>query len=140
MISLLRISTADTCSTGDEPLYDNDAGSPDALAKYINQMKQEFSSAGLDIPVSISDLAYGWKQAGDTSSMVEAVDFFMINTFPYFGGNAKTADDPAAWSDFESDIKYFQGIAKGKPLLVTQVRIIHFLMRSLSSGVTRTYD
>lgn len=112
-----------THAIGDEPLYDNDAGSADALAKYITQMKQEFTSAGLDIPVSISDMAYGWKQAGDVSSMVEAVDFFMINNFPYFGGNAKTADSDTAWSDFTGDIEYFQGIANGKPLLVTQVRI-----------------
>ena len=139
-MSLPSASSAYTYPTGDEPLFDNDAGSPDALAKYITQMKQEFSSAGLEIPVSISDMSAGWKQAGDISSMVEAVDFFMINTFPYFAGNAKTADDPAAWSDFEGDIKYFEGIAKGKPLLVTQVRIVHCLMQSLSSGVTCTYD
>lgn len=107
---------------GDEPLYDNDAGSASALAKYIGQMRQEFTSAGLDIPISISDMAYGWKQAGDISSMVEAVDFFMINNFPYFAGNAQTGGSDQAWSDFTSDVKYFQGIANGKPLLVTQVR------------------
>lgn len=106
---------------GDEPLYDSDAGSADALAKYITQLKQEFTSAGLDIPISISDMAYGWQQAGDISSMVEAVDFFMINDFPYFAGDATTGDSDKAWSDFTGDIKYFQGIANGKPLLVTQV-------------------
>ena len=46
-------------------------------------MKSTFANAGLsDIPVSISELAYGWQISGDISSMVDAVDFFMINNFP----------------------------------------------------------
>ncbi|KAI5118468.1 hypothetical protein M0805_003729 [Coniferiporia weirii] len=45
---------------GDEPLYDNDAGSPANLAKYILQMKSDFAAVGLsDMPISISDMAYG---------------------------------------------------------------------------------
>lgn len=91
-------------------------------------MKQEFTSAGLNIPVSISDMPAGWQQSKDISSMVEAVDFFMINNFPYFAGNAKTGDSSQAWSDFTGSITYFQGIAKGKPLLVTQVSQMSFLL------------
>ena len=77
------------------------------------------------MPISISDMAYGWQQAGDVSSVVEAVDFFMINTFPYFAGNAKEGGSDQAWTDFENDLSYFQGVANGKPLLVTQVRSLH---------------
>ena len=91
-------------------------------------MKNEFREAGLDIPISISDMAYGWESSGDISSMANAVDFFMINNFPYFSQNAKFGGDDIAWNNFIKDIEYFEGIANGKPLLVTQVRIIYVLL------------
>jgi len=105
---------------GDEPLYDWDFGSPDALATYITKLKSTFSSHNLSIPISISDLAYGWQQAGDTSSVQNAVDFYMINNFPYFAQNAQSGGSASSWTNFESDMDYFRGIAKGKTLLVTQ--------------------
>ncbi|KLO16578.1 glycoside hydrolase [Schizopora paradoxa] len=108
---------------GDEPLYDNDAGSPATLAKAIKQMKAQLTDAGLDIPVSISDMAYGWRSAGsaaDIAPMVAIVDFFMINNFPFFAQDATTGGAPGAWTSFANDMKYFQSIAKGKPLMVTQ--------------------
>ncbi len=84
-------------------------------------MKAQLTDAGLDIPVSISDMAYGWQNAGDISPMVDVVDFFMINDFPFFAQDATTGGSPGAWSYFRSGVKYFQSIAKGKPLMVTQV-------------------
>lgn len=114
-----------------QPLYDNDFGSPSELASYINQMKSAFESAGADIPVSISDMAYGWQSAGDISSVAAAVDFFMINNFPYFAADAQDGGSETSWNDFTKDITYFEGIADGKPLLVTQVcaRVSHVLKR-----------
>ncbi|KAJ3837984.1 glycoside hydrolase [Lentinula raphanica] len=107
---------------GDEPLYDNDAGSPTALASYITQVRQNLTTAGLsDMPLSISDLALGWQSSGNITPVADAVDFFMVNNFPYFafdatsGGNASTS-----WDDFITDIEYFQSIAGGRPILVTQ--------------------
>lgn len=85
-------------------------------------MKSKFVSAGLDMPVSISDMAYGWQNAGDISSMVSAVDFFMINDFPYFSNDATTGGSEVAWNDFFKDLQYFASIANGKHLMVTQVR------------------
>ncbi|PAV15693.1 glycoside hydrolase [Pyrrhoderma noxium] len=106
---------------GDEPLYDNDFGSASNLAKYINQMRTDFKNAGIpNIPLSISDMAYGWQISGDISSVVDAVDFFMINNFPYFAWDAKDGGSSTSWNDFTKDITYFEGIAQGKPLLVTQ--------------------
>jgi len=105
---------------GDEPLYDWDFGDPSDLAAYINKLKTTFKNAGLSIPISISDLAYGWQQAGDTSSVQAAVDFYMINNFPYFAQNAQSGGSASSWTNFMSDMNYFKGIAKGKPLLVTQ--------------------
>jgi exo-beta-1,3-glucanase (GH17 family) len=108
-------------AVGDEPLYDNDAGSPAALAFYIDQVRQNLTLAGLDIPLSISDLAFGWQSAGNITPVQDAVDFFMVNNFPYFafdattGGNASTS-----WTDFMNDIDYYESIAGGRPILVTQ--------------------
>lgn len=104
-----------------QPLFDNDAGSPSSLATYITTMKSTFASAGLSIPVSISDLAYGWQSSGDISSVQEAVDFFMINNFPYFSFDATDGGSDIAWNDFLGDMEYFESIAGGRPLLVTQV-------------------
>jgi len=106
---------------GDEPLFDDDAGSPSALTSYILGMKSAFASAGLsDIPVSISDLAFGWQSSGDITPVQNAVDFFMINNFPYFSFDATTGGSDVAWNDFLGDMSYFESISQGKPLLVTQ--------------------
>lgn len=104
-----------------QPLYDWDFGDPQTLASYILQMKQNFQDANLDIPVSISELAYGWQQAGDTTSVANAVDFFMINNIPYFSQNAAYGNSASSWSNFMSDMNYYKSISQGKPLLVTQV-------------------
>lgn len=108
-------------ATPEKPLYDNDAGSADNLATYILQMKADFKDAGLDIPVSISDLAYGWQTAGNITAVADAVDFFMINNFPYFAFDAESGGNDTSWQDFITDIAYFESIAGGRPLLVTQV-------------------
>ncbi|EJD05102.1 glycoside hydrolase [Fomitiporia mediterranea MF3/22] len=106
---------------GDEPLFDNDFGSADNLAKFIRQMKTDFASAGLsDIPVSTSELAFGWQSSGNITEMVDAVDFFMINNFPYFAFDATTGGSNISWADFLNDMNYYASIAQGKPLLVTQ--------------------
>ena len=85
-------------------------------------MRTDFKNAGIpNIPLSISDMAYGWQISGDISSVVDAVDFFMINNFPYFAWDAKDGGSSTSWNDFTKDITYFEGIAQGKPLLVTQV-------------------
>lgn len=90
-------------------------------------MKAQLSDAGLsDIPVSISDMAYGWQNAGgDITPMVDVVDFFMINNFPFFSEDATTGGSAGSWNDFVRDVEYFQSIAEGKPLMVTQVRAVH---------------
>lgn len=108
-----------------KPLYDNDAGSPDALASYIVQMKENFREAGftgeLDIPVSISELAYGWQSSGNITSVANAVDFFMANDIPYFGQTVRCGGDNLTWQNFLADMAYYASIADGRPILVTQV-------------------
>ena len=88
-------------------------------------MKADFAAAGLsDIPVSTSELAYGWQISGNITAMVDAVDFFMINNFPYFAFDATTGGSDIAWADFLNDMDYYASIAQGKPLLVTQVSFL----------------
>lgn len=85
-------------------------------------MKSEFAAVGLsDIPVSTSELAYGWQISGNITEMQEAVDFFMINTFPYFAFDATSGGNTTSWNDFLSDMEYYANISLGKPLLITQV-------------------
>jgi len=108
---------------GDEPLYDNDFGNVGTLASHINDLKGQFKAANLDVPISISDMAFGWQSAGQVSSssaVAEAVDFFMVNTFPYFGQSASWGGNDGAFESFKKDISFFEGIASGRPILVTQ--------------------
>lgn len=108
---------------GDETLYDGDFNSPGNLASHIYDLKGQFKSAGIEVPISISDLAFGWQSASQTSSsssVADAVDFMMINTFPYFGQSASWGGNNNAWDAFTKDISFFEKIANGKPLLVTQ--------------------
>ncbi|KAJ7679620.1 glycoside hydrolase [Mycena rosella] len=106
--------------SGDEPLYDDDAGSPDALAYYINNMRSNFTAAGLDIPISISELAYGWQISGNITAVSDSVDFFMINEFPYFAQNAQAGGSNSSWQNLLTDMEYFETLANGRPLLITQ--------------------
>ncbi|KAJ7223382.1 glycoside hydrolase, partial [Mycena pura] len=107
-------------AVGDEPLFDDDAGSPDALAYYINNMRSNFTAAGLDIPISISELAFGWQSSGNITAISDSVDFFMINEFPYFAQNAQAGGSDSSWQNLLTDIEYFETLANGRPLLITQ--------------------
>jgi hypothetical protein len=71
-------------------------------------------------------MAFGWQQAGgQVSQLAAAVDVFMVNNFPYFAGGAGNGDN--AWNNFKSDMSFFQGIAKGKPIIVTQVSLLSYI-------------
>src|ERR1700761_3052651 len=75
----------------------------------------------LGSPVSLTDMAVGWQQAGDISSIANTVDFFLMNNFPYFAGNAGSGNSPQDLSNLKSDVAYFESISQGKPLLMAQV-------------------
>jgi len=108
---------------GDEPFFDSDLGGVGGIVGKINYAKSQFKAAGLDVPVSVSDMAYGWQSAGQTSASsqgAKAVDFFMANVFPYFSSSATTGGSQGAWNSFKKDIEFFESIAGGKPIMVTQ--------------------
>jgi len=108
---------------GDEPYYDHDLGGVGGIVGKINYARSQFKAAGLDIPISISEMAYGFQSAGQTSASsqgVKALDFIMANVFPYFSQSATTGGSQGAWNSFKKDIEFFEKIADGKPVLVTQ--------------------
>jgi len=107
---------------GDEPLYDWAAGDPSTLAAAITSMKNAFKAAGVNIPVSISEMAYGYQQAmsSGAQSVINAVDMAMINTFPYFASDAHEGGSTYSWNDFVNDINWFKQYFPTKTLLVTQ--------------------
>ncbi|KAJ3801290.1 hypothetical protein GGU11DRAFT_741760 [Lentinula aff. detonsa] len=86
---------------GDEPLYNDDAGSPAALASYFTERTYGRALETLLL----------WADA--------------VNNFPYFafeattGGNASTS-----WNNFIQGIDYFESIANGRPILVTQLQTL----------------
>lgn len=58
--------------------------------------------------------------------MADAVNFFMVNEFLYFAFDATTGGNASAsWNDFIQDIDYFNTIANGRPILVTQIRDVN---------------
>jgi len=107
---------------GDEPLYDWAAGDPQTLADAINSMKSQFKSAGLNIPVSISEMAYGYQQAMNSGAqaVINACDMAMVNTFPYFAQDAHDGGSNYSWNDFTNDLNWFKQHFSGKVILVTQ--------------------
>ena len=90
-------------------------------------MKESFHNAGFTgtnaIPVSISELAYGWQISGNITSMLDAVDFFMANDIAYYGASVVCGGDEGTWADFVDDMDYYMSIAGGRPILVTQVNL-----------------
>jgi exo-beta-1,3-glucanase (GH17 family) len=84
-------------------------------------MRSNFTAAGLDIPISISELAYGWQISGNITAVSDSVDFFMINEFPYFAQNAQAGGSSSSWQNLLTDMEYFETLANGRPLLITQV-------------------
>ena len=105
-------------------------------------MRSNFTAAGLDIPISISELAFGWQSSGNITAISDSVDFFMINEFPYFAQNAQAGGSDSSWQNLLTDIDYFETLANGRPLLITQVSFrlslgLSFGAESFSDGLAK---
>ena len=104
-------------------------------------MRSNFTAAGLPaIPISISDMAYGWQSSGNYTPVLEAVDFFMINNFPYFAWDAEGGGSSTSWNDFITDMDWFKSVAGGRTLLVTQVSSSTTCLRTSESVLTHIID
>jgi len=72
---------------GSEPLFDH-VLSPDELAAQVLSAKE--SLASLDIPVTVSELAYGYQANGGAQNVLDAIDSINIHILPFFSSKAST--------------------------------------------------
>jgi exo-beta-1,3-glucanase (GH17 family) len=72
---------------GSEPLFDG-VLSPKALVAQVLSAKNNLSSLG--IPVTVSELAYGYQENGGAQNVLNAVDSINIHMLPFFSSNAST--------------------------------------------------
>jgi len=72
---------------GSEPLFDQ-VLSPAQLTTQVNAAKQSLSDIG--IPVTVSDLAYGYQRNGGAQNVLDAIDSINVNMLPYFAASATT--------------------------------------------------
>ncbi|KAI0790648.1 glycoside hydrolase superfamily [Abortiporus biennis] len=96
---------------GSEPLFDY-VLEHDELAKQVIAAKQSLS--GLNIPVTVSEMAYGYQEHGGAQDVLDAIDFINIHTLPFFAQDASTGS--AAWPIIERDLKWFIDHGKGKKM------------------------
>jgi hypothetical protein len=72
---------------GSEPLFDH-VLSPDELTAQVLSAKKNLSS--LDIPVTVSELAYGYQENGGAQNVLDAIDSINIHMLPFFSSEAST--------------------------------------------------
>lgn len=96
---------------GSEPLFD-DVLTPNQLAAQVIAAKKNLSS--LNIPVTVSELAYGYQERGGAQNVLDAEDFINIHMLPFFSQNASTGDQ--AWPLVLQDLNWFIAHGKGKKM------------------------
>ena len=72
---------------GSEPLFDS-VLPHEELARQVLQAKDELSSLG--IPVTVSEMAYGYQKYGGAQDVLDAIDFVNIHMLPFFSQSAST--------------------------------------------------
>ena len=72
---------------GSEPLFDH-VLTPAQLTAQVLAAKQKLSDIG--IPVTVSELAYGYQESGGAQDVLDAIDSINIHMLPFFAGNATT--------------------------------------------------
>ncbi|KAI0093193.1 glycoside hydrolase superfamily [Irpex rosettiformis] len=100
---------------GSEPLFDNVL--PHAqLAKQVTLAKANLSS--LHIPVTVSELAYGYQERGGAQDVLDAIDSINIHMLPFFSQQASIANN--SWPLVENDIQWFIDHGKGKKMYLDE--------------------
>ncbi|KAI0779767.1 glycoside hydrolase superfamily, partial [Fomes fomentarius] len=96
---------------GSEPLFDNVL--PHAmLAQQVLAAKENLSS--LHIPVTVSELAYGYQERGGAQDVLDAIDSINIHMLPFFSQQASTSDN--AWPLVQNDLQWFIDHGNGKKM------------------------
>ncbi|PIL34111.1 hypothetical protein GSI_03822 [Ganoderma sinense ZZ0214-1] len=96
---------------GSEPLFD-DVLPHAQLAQQVTLAKQNLSS--LHIPVTVSELAYGYQERGGAQDVLNAIDSINIHMLPFFAQTASTSDK--AWPLVENDLNWFIKHGNGKKM------------------------
>ncbi|KAI0071644.1 hypothetical protein K474DRAFT_1712284 [Panus rudis PR-1116 ss-1] len=96
---------------GSEPLFDS-VLSPDDLAAQVKSAKSNLASLG--IPVTVSEMAYGYQKYGGAQNVLDATDFINIHMLPFFSRDASTGAQ--AWPIVQKDLQWFTDHGKGKKM------------------------
>ncbi|KAN0090824.1 glycoside hydrolase family 17 protein [Tylopilus felleus] len=96
---------------GSEPLYDNVLPHAE-LASQVTSLKAQL--AGVQIPVTVSELAYGYQERGGAQDVLDAIDYINIHMLPFFKPNATTGAQ--AWPLVMTDADWFIQYGDGKKM------------------------
>jgi len=101
---------------GSEPLFD-DVLPHAELAKQVEQAKTNLSS--LHIPVTVSELAYGYEERGGAQDVLDAIDYINIHML-----RASETDQCRAanksWPIVEENLKFFTKNGGGKKMYLDE--------------------
>ncbi|KIJ19026.1 glycoside hydrolase family 17 protein [Paxillus involutus ATCC 200175] len=93
------------------PLYDN-VLTHSELASQVTALKSNLT--GVQIPVTVSELAYGYQERGGAQDVLDAIDFINIHMLPFFSALATTG--AAAWPLVQIDMDWFIQNGGGKKM------------------------
>ncbi|KAF7330188.1 B-(1-6) glucan synthase [Mycena venus] len=102
---------------GSEPLFDG-VLDPTVLAQQVTAAKKSLS--GLQIPVTISEMAYGYQEHADDGSqdVMDAIQLIDAHMLPFFSTAASTAK--ASWPIVLNDLNWFIQHGQGKKIYLSQ--------------------
>lgn len=112
---------------GSEPLFDNVLPHKQ-LAQQVVQAKQNLTS--LDIPVTVSELAYGYQERGGAQDVLDAIDSINIHMLPFFSQEASTAN--MSWPLVQQDLQFFIDHGNGKKMYLDEVSLSGFAANCFS--------
>lgn len=113
---------------GSEPLFDG-VLPPDQLAAQVTAAKQNLSS--LSIPVTVSDMAYGYQSNGGAQDVLDAIDFVDLHMLPFFSTTATTVAN--SWGFVQNDLDWITSHVNGKKIILSENG-----WPSMQSGSTRS--
>ena len=74
---------------GSEPLFDNVLSHQDLAAQVV---AAKASLSDLYIPVTVSELAYGYQERGGAQDVLDAIDSINVHMLPFFSQTASTGE------------------------------------------------
>lgn len=73
----------------------------------------------LQIPVTVSEMAYGYQERGGAQDVLDAIDLINVHMLPFFSQNATTG--AAAWPLVQDDTNWFIQHGGGKKIYFDEV-------------------